>query len=262
MLIMLTEIIALNLRKKYREINKEKINIWQRQYYENHKEELNFQHKEYYKNHMEEMKFYQKQHHNALRLEILHYYSKDSMQCACCGESHIEFLTIDHINNDGKKHREKIGSNNIYGWLKTHNFPIGFQVLCWNCNHCKGGFGECYHKNLRFKPKFNYHTKNKIKIVSYYSSGTNKCACCGEDILYFLAIDHINGGGNKHYKELIEKGTTLDQYLINNNFPPGYRILCHNCNSSLGAYGYCPHNNIIPTEVGYKYTEIDEEMFL
>ncbi len=158
----------LNLRKKYREINKEKINIWQRQYYENHKEELNFQHKEYYKNHMEEMKFYQKQHHNALRLEILHYYSKDSMQCACCGE----------------------------------------------------------------------------------------------DILYFLAIDHINGGGNKHYKELIEKGTTLDQYLINNNFPPGYRILCHNCNSSLGAYGYCPHNNIIPTEVGYKYTEIDEEMFL
>ncbi len=22
---------------------------------------------------------------------------------------------------------------------------------------------------------------------------------------------------------------------------PGYRLLCHNCNSALAYYGYCPH---------------------
>jgi hypothetical protein len=30
-------------------------------------------------------------------------------------------------------------------------------------------------------------------------------------------------------------------YLIRNNFPEGYRVLCHNCNQSLGYFGYCPH---------------------
>ena len=30
--------------------------------------------------------------------------------------------------------------------------------------------------------------------------------------------------------------------LLNSPVPlPGYRVLCHNCNTSLGLYGYCPH---------------------
>jgi hypothetical protein len=29
--------------------------------------------------------------------------------------------------------------------------------------------------------------------------------------------------------------------LIKNNFPDGFQVLCHNCNMSIGLYGYCPH---------------------
>lgn len=58
--------------------------------------------------------------------------------CACCGEIEEMFLSLDHIHDDGSKHRKAIekeyGSNNIYVWLKKNNYPPGFQVLCQNCN--------------------------------------------------------------------------------------------------------------------------------
>lgn len=43
------------------------------------------------------------------RLAALTYYSNGTLKCACCGDGHIEFLTIDHINGDGNKHRKEIG---------------------------------------------------------------------------------------------------------------------------------------------------------
>jgi hypothetical protein len=67
--------------------------------------------------------------------------------CSCCGETERDFLTIDHINEDGARHRrEVVRSGAFYQWLKSHNFPPGFQVLCWNCNHSKHFHGECVHK--------------------------------------------------------------------------------------------------------------------
>lgn len=70
-----------------------------------------------------------------------------------------------------------------------------------------------------------------------------KCACCGENRFEFLAIDHINGGGAKHRKELRAEGNTFTRWLKKNGWPEGFRILCHNCNSSIGYYGYCPHHS-------------------
>lgn len=68
-------------------------------------------------------------------------------KCAVCGEDLEIFLTIDHINNDGAEHRRQLrGKNcsgiNIGAWLRLHNYPQGFQVLCVNCNHAKGRIGE------------------------------------------------------------------------------------------------------------------------
>ena len=55
--------------------------------------------------------------------------------CACCGETIKKFLTIDHINNDGKQHRQRVGKSRVlYYWLHDNGFPPGFQVLCFNCN--------------------------------------------------------------------------------------------------------------------------------
>jgi hypothetical protein len=71
-------------------------------------------------------------------------------KCSCCGEDEPMFLTIDHVNCDGKHHRRKPGNsshNNIYGWLVRNQFPDGFQVLCNNCNHGRyRNNGVCPHK--------------------------------------------------------------------------------------------------------------------
>jgi len=66
--------------------------------------------------------------------------------CACCGESRFAFLTIDHIDGGGTKHRQNFTSNQaFYRWLLDERRD-GFQVLCYNCNCAKGAFGECPHE--------------------------------------------------------------------------------------------------------------------
>lgn len=70
--------------------------------------------------------------------------------CACCGETEVKFLTLDHANNDGAKHRKEIGSRGagIFKWLRDHKYPPGFQVLCFNCNCGKArNNGICPHKS-------------------------------------------------------------------------------------------------------------------
>lgn len=68
-------------------------------------------------------------------------------QCPNCDVNIPDFLTIDHINNDGKHHRLKVLKlSNIYIWLVKNNFPRdGFQLLCYNCNMAKGHHGSCPH---------------------------------------------------------------------------------------------------------------------
>lgn len=70
--------------------------------------------------------------------------------CVCCGESQKLFLSIDHIANDGAAHRKQIGFRGgigLYLWIVKHDFPSGFQVLCFNCNHGKQlNGGVCPHK--------------------------------------------------------------------------------------------------------------------
>jgi len=56
-----------------------------------------------------------------------------------------------------------------------------------------------------------------------------------------LGIDHINGGGGKHRKELTIQGITIYIFLKRNNYPKEYQVLCHNCNLAKGFYGECPH---------------------
>jgi len=70
-------------------------------------------------------------------------------RCACCGESEPMFLTLDHVNNDGNRHRRAIGSFSspkMFAWLRARNYPPGFQVLCSNCNHGRHrNGGTCPH---------------------------------------------------------------------------------------------------------------------
>lgn len=76
--------------------------------------------------------------------QILDHYGA---KCACCGETIVEFLTIDHINNDGADHKRVVGrdSYKIRSWIVANNFPDTIQILCYNCNCAKGKLGYCPH---------------------------------------------------------------------------------------------------------------------
>lgn len=72
--------------------------------------------------------------------------------CACCGESQIMFLTIDHVNDDGHVERKEYGysTTNQYKRILDAGCPASYQVLCFNCNlgrACNGGV--CPHVNER-----------------------------------------------------------------------------------------------------------------
>lgn len=85
-------------------------------------------------------------YYTAIRLEGIAAYGG---KCQCCGESQVEFLTIDHINGrtDEIKHGglpltgKKLWSRmKTLGWPKEH-----YQLLCFNCNCAKGIYGKCPH---------------------------------------------------------------------------------------------------------------------
>ena len=71
-------------------------------------------------------------------------------KCTCCGETAISMLDIDHVNNDGKQHREERGQRASY-WVYNDVIRSGFdrsryQVLCRNCNWSKWkNSGVCEH---------------------------------------------------------------------------------------------------------------------
>jgi len=73
------------------------------------------------------------------------------------------------------------------------------------------------------------------RIISKYGGA---CVCCDETRREFLAIDHVNGGGAEHRREV---NGQVYAWLEKNGYPAGFRILCHNCNMSRGIYGFCPH---------------------
>jgi hypothetical protein len=87
-----------------------------------------------------------------------------------------------------------------------------------------------------------YTRKLKRAVLDHYGG---VCACCGEDEIAFLAIDHINGGGNQlrsNGSQNPRGGADLYGWLRRNNYPGGYQVLCHNCNFGKHVNGgICPH---------------------
>lgn len=98
---------------------------------------------------------------------------------------------------------------------------------------------ECKKAEIRLKSK-QYHRTYRLAALEHYGGNPPQCECCGESTIEFLHLDHKNGDGNEHRKKL--KTYNIYRWLKRHNYPDiGLRVLCANCNLSLGAYGYCPH---------------------
>jgi len=87
-------------------------------------------------------------------------------------------------------------------------------------------------------------------VFAHY--GGYLCACCAEDEKSVLTIDHIANNGKEERDRLKDRrfsGSKFYAWLRRNNFPPGYQVLCWNCN--VGKYrngGVCPHSKLLQIE--------------
>jgi hypothetical protein len=81
-----------------------------------------------------------------IKAEVLSHYSKGKPACQNPFGQHtqpymdIRALSIDHVNGGGTRHRKSLKGRSgyhFYRWLKENSFPVGFQVLCMNCQFIK-----------------------------------------------------------------------------------------------------------------------------
>ena len=165
--------------------------------------------------------------------------------CACCQEHHKMFLTIGHIQNNGNIERKRLSSRSFYAKLAKAKTKLpDYQLLCWNCNCSKNALGECFHTHQFDKPispQTKWYRRLKTEILKHYGGA---CACCGEDELWFLTIDHPNGGGRAE-RQRVGTGSRFYRWLKSQGLPSEYRVLCFNCNCAIGMYGQCPHDRLI-----------------
>jgi ferredoxin len=181
---------------------------------------------QYKRNHKKEIGIYNRQYDLDLKIETLNTYG--GCRCSLCPEDNLRCLSIDHINGGGNEQRKSTtggrGGSPFYCWLKRNNFPDRdkLRVLCMNCNIKSKNiiistYAQTYYHNLKFD------------ILTSY--GGCKCTLCGIEDLDILTLDHINGGGNKHRKEIGKSGCGFYVWLRYNSFPDKdlMRTLCYNC---------------------------------
>lgn len=110
------------------------------------------------------------------------------------------------------------------------------------CRDCKRDY-ERGRNRKHSTPERRRHVSlsNRMKVIDHYSNGSMVCECCSENEFEMLNVDHIEGRkkwGHDHNFSSYQ----LIQWLIRNDFPEGFRILCYNCNvSAYRNNGTCIH---------------------
>lgn len=113
-----------------------------------------------------------------------------------------------------------------------------------NPEKCRSIAISSYHKNGDVRRSAMKRRADELKDKVFMAYGGYKCACCGETKKPFLTIDHIDGGGTKHRKEMKGGGCFTYRWIVKNGFPAGFQVLCFNCNSGRAQNGgVCPHKD-------------------
>lgn len=178
----------------------------------------------------------------AIKTEVLDHYGGE---CHECHESCLTFLSIDHIDGGGRQHRNELGigrGHQFYLWLRKNQYPTNFRTLCFNCN-CRRTSTTIDQTRINAKQA----------VFAHYGE---QCACCSIADQTVLTIDHINGNGCQHRKELGNKsGFKFYLWLRSHQFPTGYQTLCYNCNLGRALNdGVCPHKALSSVSGGIETT--------
>jgi hypothetical protein len=190
--------------------------------------------------------------------------------CRGCGEQDVSMFTADSRAKDGLQsrcracvhaaHRARIEANWARGMCFCGAEPAPSSSMC--ALHQEKARG--HHRRLMKDPVWlerRRRAKNErnlaLKMEVFDAYGGRVCVCCGEAHVEFLTIDHIeplrekkvgrplgvlNGQGREPPKKPADRsGNGLYRLLKKTGFPPGFRVLCMNCNFARGVTGQCPH---------------------
>jgi hypothetical protein len=153
-------------------------------------------------------------------------------------EAHKEELK-EYKYNYYRLHKERISAlNRLYN--QTNREKLSLQRKKWHeANKDKvKEWNVVYHKRRQRELKY--------KVLTHYGNG--KCACvqCGFDNIHALSIDHINGKGNEHRRQIKTFGGRFYHWLVANNYPEGFQTLCMNCQfiKKFGEQDCSPNNKI------------------
>ncbi len=93
----------------------------------------------------------------------------------------------------------------------------------------------------------------KLRDLVFDAYGGYRCKCCDETCKSMLTIDHVNEDGAEHRRKLGEGksyvtgrsglGDYLYRDLRDRGFPPGFQVLCYNCNISKHRLDSCEHSS-------------------
>ena len=103
----------------------------------------------------------------ATRRLVISHYSEGQNCCACCGEYRYAFLTIDHLipTWQGKRpHNE--GGDALARRLIKNKFPLGFRILCYNCNISRSHGRVCPHEKERVADRVLEETVQQLDGIS------------------------------------------------------------------------------------------------
>ncbi len=97
---------------------------------------------------------------------VISHYSGGQNCCECCGETRYEFLAVDHVERlwVGKRPRNEGGDRLIRRLIRC-KFPVGYRILCHNCNSARGFHGVCPHEKERVADKMLKETLTPSKEV-------------------------------------------------------------------------------------------------
>lgn len=175
---------------------------------------------------------------DVLEDRLLCYAAYGGMQCTWCGETRIGALNMDHVNGGGSAHyrlpHADGGIGRLYHYLRDHNFPPDFRVLCVNCN--------IRARILLAAPMLSGHKASqrsrrdrrleKQRVMDYLGG---VCVCCGEDDLDVLTLQHPNNDGAAHRRMVTGASRGQGSYNFYRRLSPAdldkLDCYCFSCNT-------------------------------
>lgn len=116
----------------------------------------------------------------------------------------------------------------------------GHQPRCKACRLGEVRAWKAANPDKHREGRKKYGASLRNRVLAHYGP---VCACCGS--VQRLCVDHVNGDGQEHRERLggSGRGMVLYRWLIKNDFPGGFQVLCLPCNTSKRGGSNCQLNH-------------------